>query len=170
MFVKLSNWQLLTLVAVVGAIWAASLFDWSFITGRSTFWQFPHGTIAYSAYDMADVLVGYFYYLQSPWNLPLFYVPALGAPAGANVIFMDLVPIVALIGKLIHGLTGAKINLYGAYLFLCSALPSVMMTLVRLRTILQGYRRLELFRAARLNTCFSGLLRQHLLHCSQSPA
>ena len=79
---------------------------------------------------MAGVLVGYLYYIQSHWHLPLFYVSALGTPAGTNVIFMDVVPIVALIGKLIHSLTGATVNLYGGYLFLCFVLPGVMMTLV----------------------------------------
>ena len=33
MFVKLPTWQLIALAAVVGAIWAASLFDLSFVTG-----------------------------------------------------------------------------------------------------------------------------------------
>ena len=79
---------------------------------------------------MANVLVGYLYYVQSPWHLPLFYVSALGTPTGTNVIFMDVVPVVALVGKLIHSLTGAMVNLYGGYLFLCFVLPGVMMTLV----------------------------------------
>jgi hypothetical protein len=43
---------------------------------------------------------------------------------------VDVVPIVALIGKLVHSLTGATVNLYGGYLFLCFALPRVMTTLV----------------------------------------
>jgi hypothetical protein len=80
--------------------------------------------------DMAQVLVGYLYFVQSPWHLPLFYVSALGTPTGVNVIFTDSVPIVALVGKLIRSLTGTTINLYGAYLFLCFSLPGVMMTLV----------------------------------------
>jgi len=80
--------------------------------------------------DMATYLVAYLHYVQSPWHLPLFYVSALGTPTGTNVISMDVVPIVALVGKLIHSLTGTTINLYGAYLFLCFALPGVMMTLV----------------------------------------
>jgi hypothetical protein len=129
MFVELPNWQLLILAAAVGAIWAASLFDWSFITGRSAFWQFPHGTIGFSGNDMANVLAGYLYYVQSPWQLPLFYVAELGTPAGVNVIFTDSVPIIALIGKLIHSLTGAVTNLYGVYFFLCFVLPGVMMAL-----------------------------------------
>ena len=130
MLAELPAWQLLILSAAVGTIWATSLFDWSFVTGRSAFWQFPRGTIRDSGNDMAQVLVGYLYYVQSPWYLPLFYVPALGTPTGVNVVFMDVVPIVALIGKLIHSLTGTIVNPYGAYLFLCFVLPGVMMTLV----------------------------------------
>ena len=127
-FLELSVWQLLVLAAAVGVLWAASFFDWSFVTGRHAFWQFPKGHL--SDIDMELVLVGYLYYVQSPWHLPLFYVSALDPPAGTNVIFMDVVPIVALIGKLIHSLTGAIINLYGAYTFLCFVLPGVMITLV----------------------------------------
>ena len=130
LFTELQSWQLLVLAGAVGVVWAASLFDWSFITGRHAFWQFPQGTIGGSEADMAGVLVGYVYYTQSPWHLPLFYVSALGTPAGTNVIFMDVVPVVALIGKLIHSVTGATVNLYGGYLFLCFIFPGIMMTLV----------------------------------------
>jgi hypothetical protein len=122
--------QLLVLAAGVGAIWAASLFDSSFITGRHAFWEFPQGTIGASQNDMATGLVGYLYYVQSPWHLPLFYVSALGAPVGTNVTFTASVPIVALVGKLVHSLTGATVNLYGGYLFLCFVLPGMMMTLL----------------------------------------
>ena len=122
--IELPLWQLLVIAGAVGSILAASLFDWSFVTGRHAFWQFPEGN------DADQVLAAYLYYVQSPWSLPLFFVSALGTPAGANVILMDVVPVVALIGKLIHSLTGATVNLYGGYLFLCFALPGVMMTLV----------------------------------------
>jgi hypothetical protein len=127
---ELPAWQLLVLASAVGVIWAASLFDWSFVAGRHVFWQFPKGTIGGSQSDMAQVLVAYLYYVQSPWRFPLFFVSAIGTPVGANIIFMDVVPIVALVGKAVHSLTGTIINLYGAYLFLCFALPGVMMALV----------------------------------------
>jgi hypothetical protein len=130
MLLKLSARQLLILAAAVGALWAGTFFDWSFVTGRHAFWQFPRGTITDSQYDMAQTLVGYLYYVQSSWYLPLFYVPTLGRPAGINIIFMDAVPIVALAGKLICSITGAVTNLLGVYLFLCFALPGVAMTLV----------------------------------------
>jgi hypothetical protein len=129
-FVELPIWQLLILATGVGVIWAGSFFGWSFVSGQSAFWQFPRGTIGGSESDMAQVLVGYLYYVHSPWGLPLFYVSALGTPVGTNVIFMDVVPVVALIGKLVHSLTGATTNLYGGYLFVCFVLPGVMSVLV----------------------------------------
>lgn len=125
---ELPAWQLLALAAAAGLLWAASLFDWSFVIGQHAFWQFPMGI------DMQVTLAAYFYYVQSPWQLPLFYIAALGNPTGTNVIFTDIVPIVALAGKLIHSLTGATVNLYGAYLVLCFALPGMMMTLVLIAT------------------------------------
>jgi Family of unknown function (DUF6311) len=128
--VELPAGQLLVLTGSVGTLWAASLFGWSFVVGQHPFWQFPKGTIGGSQYDMAMVLVAYFYFVQSPWHLPLFYISALGTLTGTNIVFMDVVPIVALAGKLVHSLTGATINPYGAYLFLSVGLPGVMMTLV----------------------------------------
>src|SRR6266403_2558724 len=77
---ELPAWQLLLLAAAVGVIWAASLFDWSFVTGRHAFWQFPQGTIGGSQSDMAIMLTAYLYYVQSPWHLPLFHISALGTP------------------------------------------------------------------------------------------
>ena len=127
-FVQLPAWQLLLLASVTGLLWAASLFDLSFVDGRHPFWQFPMGS------DMQVVFAAYLYYVQSPWQLPLFYVSALGIPTGTNIIFTDVVPVVALVGKLIHSLTGAIVNPYGAFLFLCFVLPGVMMTLVLIAT------------------------------------
>ena len=122
--------QLLIIAAVVGVISATTLFDWSFVTGQHAHWRSLEVPARTWQLDQAQVLVGYLYYVQSPWHLPLFYVSALGAPGGTNVILMDVVPIVALFGKLIRTFTGNTINPYGAYLFLCYALPGVMMTLV----------------------------------------
>ena len=73
---ELPAWQLLVLAAIVGVIWAASLFDWGFLSGQHAFWRFPMGI------DMQLVLAAYSYYVQSPWQLPLFYVSALGGPVG----------------------------------------------------------------------------------------
>jgi hypothetical protein len=122
--------RLLGLASAMGVLWAASIFDRSFVTAQHAFWQLPQGTIGGSQDDMASSLAAYLYYVQSPWQLPLFHVSALGTPTGTNVMFTDVVPIIALIGKLVHSVTGATVNFYGAFLFLCFALPGVMMTLV----------------------------------------
>ena len=53
---------------------------------------------------MAEVLVDYFYYAQSPWHLPLFYVLGARHTRWPNIISMDAVAIVALVGKLVHSL------------------------------------------------------------------
>jgi hypothetical protein len=131
-FIQAPSWLLLTFAAAIGIAWAASIFGWDFITGRHPFWQFPSGTIPSAQNDMAQVLVGYYYYAQAPWRVPLFHVAALGAPAGANIIMMDAVPIVALIAKLADGICGTAVNPYGAWLFMCLVLPGVMMALVML--------------------------------------
>ncbi|MBV8739394.1 MAG: hypothetical protein JO007_19505 [Alphaproteobacteria bacterium] len=128
MLAELPAWQLLVLAAATGLLWATSLFDWSFVAVRHAFWQFPMGI------DMQQVLAAYYYYVQSPWQLPLFYVSALGAPTGTNIIFTDAVPIAALAGKLIHSLIGVIINPYGAFLLLCFILPGVAMTFVLIAT------------------------------------
>jgi hypothetical protein len=122
---ELPVWQLLILAAVVGTIWSASIFDLAFLIGQDAFWQFPAGTIGgdLSQSDMAQVLVGYLYYVQNPWHLPLFYVSALGTPAGTNVILTDFVPIVGLVDKLVHSLTGNTVNLYGAPSDASAAIP-----------------------------------------------
>ena len=108
------------------------MFDWSFVSGRHAFWQFPKGTIggSYGAVRYGASARRLFQLRTEPWHLPLFYVSGLGTPTGTNVTFLDVVPIVALIGKLIHSLTGAMVNPYGVYLFLLFVLPGVMMTLV----------------------------------------
>ena len=130
LLVELPCWQMLILAAVVGMVWTASLFDRSFVTAQAAFWQFPHGMIRSGETDTAAPFAAYLYYAQSPWHLPLFYVPTLGWPVGVNLIFADFVPIVALTGKLVHSFTGVVANLYGAYFYLCFVLPGVMMALV----------------------------------------
>lgn len=127
---ELPAWQLLVLAIVTGALWAAGLFDWGFITGQDEFWKFPRGTIGGSQNDMATDLSTYLYYIQSPWRPQLFYVSGLDAPIGVNATLSDFVPILALIGKVIYSITGAQVNPYGGFLFLCFLLPGVMLTLV----------------------------------------
>jgi hypothetical protein len=56
-------------------------------------------------------VVGYLYLAEDRWRWPLTQTNLLNPPAGINAFYTDLVPIAALIGKLIYGLTG-NIHLY----------------------------------------------------------
>jgi hypothetical protein len=123
---------LCALSLVLGAIYALSVFPLSLIAGNGPFWSFPRGTIAGSgsgsADDLADPLVGYLYLMHAPWGLPLLHVSRLGGPSGTNIFWLDALPWVSLLGKLLFTLTGLQVNLLGAFVFLCFSLPGVAMT------------------------------------------
>jgi len=124
---------LLLLLAISGAIGAAhvlTMFSWRFVLGTAGFWTFPRGTVPGSQSDMAGALVGYLYFLKAGWNLPLLHVSRLAFPGGSNVFWLDSVPSLALLGRVLREITGQTVNLYGLYMFLAFALPGVAMTWV----------------------------------------
>jgi hypothetical protein len=119
------------LVAVsfaLGAAYALTMLSADFIAGTSSFWQFPAGTILGAQNDMAECLVGYLYLVKSPWSWPILYVAKLGIPFGTNVFWLDVVPWLSLVGKIVFSLFGVAVNLLGVYVFACLALPGVAMT------------------------------------------
>ncbi len=122
--------NLFALSLAVGLALTLTVFDLDFLTGRSPFWLFPQGVIPGSDDDMAEAFAGYLYFLRSPWHIPLFFVPSLGFPTGASILYTDSLPIVALAGKCIHALTGALPNLFGLYIAACFCLSGVAMTAV----------------------------------------
>jgi hypothetical protein len=121
-------WLLLAISAALGVLNAASLLPWGLVTGESHFWDFPHGIFPASDFDMATVLVGYRYFVHAAWQIPLLQAPLLDG--GTNIFWLDAGPWLALLGKAIFTLTGRFVIIYGPYLFLCFALPGVMMTLL----------------------------------------
>jgi hypothetical protein len=121
---------LLSVSLVLALAHAALLFSPAFLFGTSDYWRYPAGLIADADDDMAAVLVGYLYSVQSPWSFPIFYTPYLQAPDGANVVWSDAMPIVVLAGKVIHTLTGATVNLLGVYALACFVLPGPFVTWV----------------------------------------
>lgn len=100
------------------------------ILGTSDFWTFPVGTVPGGGSDMGQAVVGYRYFVQSPWTWPLLNVAQLVPPKGTNLLWMDAAPIVSVIGKLLVGATGHYVNLLGLYLFLCFALPGALMAML----------------------------------------
>jgi len=121
-------WLLLLLSLAIGFAHAFSLLPLSLVAGSSAFWHFPRGVVDGGLDDMADALVGYLYFVPTGWHFPLLQAPLLGAPAGTNIFWLDAVPIVALLGKLLHSAIGATVNLLGIYALMCFALPGTAMT------------------------------------------
>ena len=121
---------LLMLAFAIGAAHVASMFSWRFIVGTAPFWDFPRGIVPGGTVDMGQELVGYLYLAHGPWGLPLLHVPNLLSPAGSNAFWLDPVPWLALLGRIIREITGHGTNLFGLYVALAFALPGVAMTWV----------------------------------------
>ena len=130
------RWLLIAVAAVLGMLYVLATFDAAFLAGIGPFWANPHGPWLMDAagtqdnVDTLTCLVGYTAFLKEPWHLPVFFVPSLGAPGGTNVIFMDVVPIAALAGKVASGLAGQAVMPYGVWVGLCFVLSAVLAALV----------------------------------------
>lgn len=84
----------LTLTSLaIGLVYSLSLIGSIFIDPYSDYWR-------YLGHDQAQAFIGLHYYLQEPLGWPLFLAKNLG-PQGANIVFTDSIPIMALIGKLV---------------------------------------------------------------------
>jgi hypothetical protein len=122
-------WLLLTIALVIGVAWTLPLLPWGFIAGASDFWTYPSGAFGPTGNsdDMVQVEAGALALAETPWTLPLLYTPLLGAPEGTNIFWMDAVPWLSLLRRVIHSLTGGTVNLIGLFIFACFALPGVAM-------------------------------------------
>jgi hypothetical protein len=112
-------------VACAFCLW---VFDVRFLLGTLAFWNNPRGIVGLSWYDISTALSGYTYFQRDTWQLPLFHVGKLGAPAGMNIIFTDSIPWVALAGRLVFRATGVPVDLYGLWTAFCFTASAMTMT------------------------------------------
>ncbi len=120
-----------TLVLVglgIGTAHVLSMLPVGLVLGTSDFWIFPRGTMVGAENDMAQVLTGQLFLQHGPWAWPLLLAPDLGFPTGTNIFWLDAVPIVALIAKLLDSVVHGPLNLLGFDLFACLVLPGIAMT------------------------------------------
>ena len=127
---------LVIIAALIGVSYVGATFDWRFLTGGGPFWAFPVGPWLQDSadskisVDVLDYLVGYTGLVNSAWTLPLFYVPEIGAPLGTNVVFLDVTPGAALIGRVVSAIAGKVVLPYGAWIgtcFTCSAVFAALL-------------------------------------------
>ena len=125
-------WPLcLALSFALGVAWVFILLPASVILGDSPFWTFPRGIIPGGANDMGQTVVGYVAYAQAPWTLPLLQVPGMSdEPGGTNVLWLDAVPVLDVVGKIVSQASAHVVNLIGFWLLLCFSLPGVAMTVL----------------------------------------
>lgn len=100
------------LAATLGAVYAFTLFEPSFILGRGVYWTEPFG-------DRITHMIGALYYAHDDWRFPLFYVPGLAFPEGTNIVYTDSLPLLALVDKVFFKMTGEWVNYFGVWLFTC---------------------------------------------------
>ena len=98
------------------------LFSVEFVTGTARFWTNPRGL------DITTSISGYYAFIKSPWEFPIFQVSQLGYPVGVNIIYTDGIPIVAFIGRIVYAVTGIAVNLYGAWLVTCFIASAASLT------------------------------------------
>lgn len=130
------RWVLLLLSAGIGLAYVLASFDHAFLSGTGSFWDNPLGAWlndpadSQISVDLLALLTAYFSYAHAPWAYPLFLVPTLGPPPGASGMFLGIIPIAALLGKMVTHLTGAMVNPYGVWVAAAFVLNAVCATLV----------------------------------------
>jgi hypothetical protein len=121
---------LVAIALVIGIAHTLTLLPAEMAWGQGAFWAFPRGTINGAAPDFAQVLDGYLHFQLDTWHWPLLLMSHVDPPAGTNLLWLDAVPWVSLVGKITYGVTGLKINFLGPFQFACFALPGVAMVAV----------------------------------------
>jgi hypothetical protein len=81
-----------------------------YLDGSAARLQSPEG-------DLRQHLVALRAYLAEDWHWPLLQVERLHWPEGANLIYADVIPGLALLTKLWQSLTGQAVNYFGAWIF-----------------------------------------------------
>lgn len=107
------------LAALAGILLAFAVFPAGLLLGLDSYWAMPPDG------DNAANLIGYEAFARDGWRWPLFHSVLLAPPAGVNVVFTDLIPLGALMGKLVFRATGWLPNYFGAWLLLAYALQGL---------------------------------------------
>ncbi len=98
--------------ACVGAV------PWATLTGTG-------GVFPGAAGDLAFNLVGHLAYQNPGWHWPILLAPELGWPVGASIAMTDSNPALSLVAKLIAGVVGHRVNLFGVWLAACVLLQPI---------------------------------------------
>jgi hypothetical protein len=101
--------------ALLGAGFVWLLVPLEVLLGTGAVWQAPPA-------DLAQNLTGHLAIQKEPWQWPPLLARALRWPEGVSIALTDSNPLFSLLAKLVAGVTGQPVNLFGAWLGLCLVL------------------------------------------------
>jgi hypothetical protein len=110
-----TSYTALLLVLLFSIIYSIHLFGIDFIIGHSAFWSNQEG-------DVAQHLSGINLYLHAPWQFPLLGFNSLNYPEGTLVTFVDGIPILSFLLKLLLPQSIGWVNPLGYWLAFCFVL------------------------------------------------
>jgi hypothetical protein len=114
-------WICTLAAAVTATVVAYGTLDAGFLHGTGERWQHPDN-------DLVAYIVGWSYFINDRWRFPIFDVPAMSYPEGGNVLFVDALPLTAILTKAMRSLTGVSINPFGPWTLLTYVLQGVFAT------------------------------------------
>ncbi len=96
------------LACAVAAFGYVALAPWGHLFGTGGEYAHPTG-------DLAQGMTGAFAYIDDEWRWPLFETKRLAWPDGANIVFLDSIPIAALFFKVVDRLSGVRVAYQGIW-------------------------------------------------------
>lgn len=109
-----TTWRPALLAALAGLIVFSLLIDPSIINPWNTGWL--------ASGDSAQSYIGWLFFRQEPWSLPLGAVHRLGLEQAQSIVYSDSIPLFAITFKLFQAWLPADFQYDGLWLFGCYAL------------------------------------------------
>lgn len=116
----------LGVAGLIGAVTALRAFGLSYVLGNGPFWSWPAG-------DAAMMLTGWNYFIHDQWHWPLALTLGRDPPQGINLLYLDAIPVVAFVGKLLRPILGTEWHPYGLWHGLLYVLQAIFAALVARR-------------------------------------
>ena len=107
----------LAVVLLLSVVFVWVTFGASFVHGQSTFWQTD-------AQDITQYMAGFNLYFSAPWQYPLLAFDSLNFPDGTRATFVDIIPLYALLLKLLVPASWAPFNPFGVWVAGCFVLQA----------------------------------------------
>ncbi|MBB1562268.1 hypothetical protein HG440_001475 [Candidatus Saccharibacteria bacterium] len=122
-----SPFSIFLLGALLGGAYFLSLFSPSIIDPTNVTWIFSRGG------DVHQHYMGWHFFRSSAWSFPLGMIDGLAYPQGVPLVFMDAIPLFALLLKPFAGLLPGQFQYLGAFTLLSFVLQGGVAALIMRR-------------------------------------